>query len=151
MLLLRIDRFIKCDRGNTFDLKYDPLFFPTDRDSISIVVYVQDDATKEILQASTSFQYTTSIADESAPPSRILIYPNPAREEVNVYFEGSPVEKMRLTFYDLSGKMVITDVIEPWQRHFTRTLGDVEQGMYILEIRSWDKRRVLYRDKLLHY
>ena len=133
------------------DLKYDPLFFPTDRDSISIVVYVQDDATKEILQASTSFQYTTSIADESAPPSRILIYPNPAREEVNVYFEGSPVEKMRLTFYDLSGKMVITDVIEPWQRHFTRTLGDVEQGMYILEIRSWDKRRVLYRDKLLHY
>jgi hypothetical protein len=133
------------------DLTYDPLFFPTDRDSISIVVYVQDDATKEILQASTSFQYTTSISDKSVTPPQVLVYPNPAREQVNVYFQESPVAKMRLSLYDLSVKMVISDVIEPWQQHFTRTLGDVEQGLYILEIRSWDKRRVLYRDKLLHY
>ncbi len=112
---------------------------------------MQDEETLEILQATTNPQFIVSVADLIESPFQVLVYPNPARELVNVYFEESPEEKMRFTLYDLSGKMVITDAIEPWQQHFTRTMDDVEQGMYILEIRTWDKRRVLYRDKLLTY
>ncbi len=119
--------------------------------NVSIVVFIQDEETGEILQAATNPAYVVSTFDELDPPARISMYPNPARELVNVYFEESSTGKMRFTLYDLSGKMVITDVIEPWQQQFTRTLDDLEQGMYIVEIRSWDKRKVLYRDKLLHY
>ncbi|KPL23959.1 MAG: hypothetical protein AMS23_06095 [Bacteroides sp. SM1_62] len=133
------------------DLTYPSPFFPLIQDSIVIVVFMQDDDTREILQAATNPQYTVSTFDELEPPPQVLIYPNPARDLVNVYFEKSPTEEMQFTLYDLSGKMVITDVIEPWQQQFIRSLGDVEQGLYIVEIRTRDRRRVLYRDKLLHY
>ena len=139
------------DETEYVTLPYEPTFFSTDTNDITIAVFIQDDGTGEILQAATNPQYATSTFDELEPPSKVLIYPNPARDLVNVYFEESPREEMRFTLYDLSGKMVITDVIEQWQQLFTRTLGDLEQGMYILEIRSKDRRRVLYRDKLLHY
>ena len=139
------------DETEYANLTYEPTFFSTDTGKITIAVFMQDDETGEILQAATNPQYVVSTFDELEPPSQVLIYPNPARELLNVYFEESPREDLRFTLYDLSGKMVITDVIQSWQQHFTRTLGDVEQGMYILEIRTWDKRKVLYRDKLLHY
>jgi hypothetical protein len=139
------------DETEYANLTYEPSFFSTDTNIITIAVFMQDDETGEILQAATNPQYTVSIFDGLEPPSRVLIYPNPARELVNVYFEESPREEMRFTLYDLSGKMVITDVIEPWEQLFTRTLSDLEQGLYIVEIRSKDRRRVLYRDKLLHY
>ena len=112
---------------------------------------MQDDESNEILQATTNPGYVTSTFDEIAPPSQVLIYPNPARDLVNIYFEESPVEEMQFTLYDLSGKLVITDVIGPWQQQFTRSLDDLEQGIYIVEIRSMDRRRVIHRDKLLHY
>jgi hypothetical protein len=120
-------------------------------DSISIVVFIQDDLTLEILQAASNPEYAVSTFEGLEPPSQVLIYPNPARELVHVHFEETPVEEMRFTLYDLSGKMVISDVIEPWQQQFKRSLGDIEQGLYIVEIRTGDMRRVLYRDKLLHY
>ena len=141
------------DKGDPkeVELTYPTPFFPTDKGSITIAVFMQDDETLEILQAATNPEYVTSTFDELEPPSQVLIYPNPARELVNIYFEESPREEMRFTLYDLSGKMVITDVIEPWQQQFTRTLGDLEQGIYIVEIRTRDRKRVIYRDKLLHY
>jgi hypothetical protein len=126
-------------------------FFETIQDSITIAVFIQDDESLEILQAATNPMYATSILDEEITPSKVLIYPNPAREHVTVYFEDLPGEDMNLSLYDLSGKMVIHDVIESWQQQFTLSLGDLEQGMYIVEIRSRDRRRVLHRDKLLHY
>ena len=133
------------------EFSYQSPFFTTDKEDITIAVFMQDDETNEILQASTNPGYVTSTFDEIAPPSQVLIYPNPARDLVNIYFEESPMEEMQFTLYDLSGKIVITDVIGPWQQQFTRSLDDLEQGIYIVEIRSRDRRRVIHRDKLLHY
>jgi hypothetical protein len=130
---------------------YESSFFSTTQGIITIAVFIQDDETKEILQATTNPHYITSIFDELEPPSKVLIYPNPARELVNVYFEESPKEEMQFTLYNLSGKMVISDVIGPWQQQYTRSLNGLEQGLYIVEIRTEDRRRVIYRDKLLHY
>jgi len=135
------------------DLSYPTPFFSTAKDSITVAVFMQDEETREILQAATNPEYVVSISGEleSPPPTQVLLYPNPARELVNVYFEESPGEEMRFTLYDLSGKIVISDIIGPWQQQFSRSLGDLDQGIYIVEIRSSDRRRVLYRDKLLHY
>jgi len=139
------------DETESTNFPYEPTFFSTAKDSITIVVFMQDDETGEILQAATNPQYVVSTSDDLATPSQVFVFPNPARDLVNVYFEESPTEEMQFTLYDLSGKMVITDVINPWQQQFTRTLDDVEQGMYIVEISTRDKRKVLYRDKLLTY
>jgi hypothetical protein len=125
-------------------------FISTQQGKITIAVFMQDDETKEILQAVTNPAYVTSIFEELAPSTQVLIYPNPARELVNILFEESPEKALLFTLYDLSGKLVITDVIEPWQQHFTKSLGNIEQGLYIVEIRSQESRRVIYRDKLLH-
>ena len=116
------------------------------------MVYLQDESTGEIIQAATIPEYTSvSIFDRLEPLSGVLLYPNPARELVNVYFEDVPRQEMQFTLYDLSGKMVITDIIEPWQQLYTRSLANLERGLYIVEVRTRNKRQVLYRDKLFHY
>jgi hypothetical protein len=127
-------------------------FFPLVEDSLCLVVYLQDENTREIIQAATIPEYTSvSIFDRLEPLSGVMLYPNPAKELVNVYFEDVPREEMQFSLYDLSGKMVISDIIEPWQQLYTRYLGNLEQGLYIVEVRTRNKRQVLYRDKLFHY
>jgi len=68
-----------------------------------------------------------------------------------VSFEGITKEEMQFTLYDLAGKIVISDIIEPWQQRYTRPLGDLEQGLYIVEIRTNNHKQIFYRGKLLHY
>jgi hypothetical protein len=127
-------------------------FFPMAEDSLSMVLYLQDERTGEILQAATIPEYSTvSVPGAPAPLSLVRLYPNPAGERVHIYFEKVPETTLGLTFYDLSGKPVFTDVIHPLEQHYTRSLGGLEKGLYIVEVRSYRDRQVLYRDKLLHY
>jgi hypothetical protein len=127
-------------------------FFPMVEDSLTLVVYLQDEVTGEILQAATIPEYSSvSTFDLVEPPSGILVYPNPAGELVNLYFEDIPGETMQFTLYDLSGKMVLTDLIDPWQQLYTRSLGGLERGLYIIEVRNRKNKRVFHRDKLFHY
>jgi len=127
-------------------------FFPLVEDSLTIVVYLQDESTGEILQAATIPEYSSvSTFDQLEPQFKVILYPNPAGELVNIHFEDVPKEAMLLALYDLSGKRVITDVIEPWLQHFTRSLADLERGLYIVEIRTRKNRQVIHRGKLFHY
>jgi hypothetical protein len=146
--------------SKNYTFPYDETYFPLiDDSSIIVVVFLQDDYTREILQAVTIPEYTypleidtaTSTAEKLEPQTRVLLYPNPAGELVNLYFEDVPGEAMQFTLYDLSGKMVITDLIDPWQQLYTRSLADLARGLYIVEIRSRKTKRVIHRDKLFHY
>jgi hypothetical protein len=116
------------------------------------VIYIQDESTGEILQAATIPEYSTvSVPGTRESRPGVKLYPNPAGEYVHISFEVVPEEAMRLTFYDLSGKPVIKDLIDPLQQPYTRSLGRLEKGLYIIEVRSYRDSRVLYREKLLHY
>jgi hypothetical protein len=127
-------------------------FFPMVKDSLTLVVYLQDKVTGEILQAATIPEYSSvSTSDLLEPASGVLVYPNPAGELVNLYFDDIPGEEMQITLYDLSGKMVVTDIIDPWQQLYTRNLGGLERGLYIVEVRNRKNKRVIHRDKLFHY
>ncbi|KPL14824.1 MAG: hypothetical protein AMS26_09405, partial [Bacteroides sp. SM23_62] len=140
------------DQVESILLTCEETFFPLVEDSLSIVVYLQDESTGEILQAATIPEYSTvSTFDVPEPRSRVLLYPNPASDLVNIYFEDIPEEAMLLRLYDLSGKIVLTDIIEPWQQRYTRSLSDLGEGLYIVEIRSRRNHHVIQRDKLFHY
>jgi PKD repeat protein len=127
-------------------------FFPMIKDSLAMVVYLQDEVTGEILQAATIPEYSSvAVPELQGTGSGVVIYPNPAGELVHIFFEDEPGETMQLTLYDLSGKLVITDLIDPWQRRFSRSLGGLDRGLYIVEIRTRNKKHVIHRDKLFHY
>jgi hypothetical protein len=133
-------------------LTCDETFFSMVEDSLTLVVYLQDEITGEILQAATIPEYSSvSAFDLHEPGTGVLVYPNPAGELVNLYFEDVPMEMMQFTLYDLSGKMVITDLIDPWQQLYTRFLGGLERGLYIVEVRTRKNKRIIHRDKLFHY
>jgi len=133
-------------------LTCDETFFSMVEDSLTLVVYLQDDITGEILQAATIPEYSSvSTSDLHEPGTQVLVYPNPAGELVHLYFEDIPGEVMQFTLYDLSGKMVITDLIDPWQQLYTRFLGGLERGLYIVEVRTRKNKRIIHRDKLFHY
>ncbi len=156
------------------NLVWETPFLPIDLNYFSIVVFIQDDLTREILQAADypeyysydcwskgyyecpDFYYHINVSCETLTgqleiTSQVLIYPNPAREIVNMSFEGITKEEMQFTLYDLAGKIMISDIIEPWQQFYSRPLGDLEQGLYIVEIRIINDKQIYYRGKLFHY
>ena len=127
-------------------------FFPMVEDSLAIVVYLQDEVTGEVLQAATIPEFSSvSAPDLQQEPTGILVYPNPAGEHVHVYFEDPPLEPLQLALYDLSGKMVLLERIAPLQQRFTLPLGDLEKGLYIMQIRTGTKMQPIHRDRLFHY
>lgn len=136
----------------SISLTCEETFFPMVKDSLTLVAYLQDEVTGEILQAATIPEYSSvSTFDLKEPSSGVMVYPNPAGELVNLYFENVPTEMIQFNLYDLSGKMVITDLIEPWQQLYTRNLGGLEKGLYIIEVRARKSMRVIHRDMLFHY
>jgi hypothetical protein len=119
---------------------------------LSVVAFLQDDNTREILQAVTMPENCiTNTLDKIEPKAQVLLYPNPASEMVNIFFEEIPKEEIQLTLYDLAGKVLISDIIEPWTQDYSMSLGDLEQGLYIVEIRTNKNKHISYRGKLLHY
>jgi hypothetical protein len=162
----------KWNKGETeyADLTYEASFFSTAKDSITIAVFMQDEETGKILQAAYPKIYCydkwpfgyrcypidynfncETLTGLEETKSQVLLYPNPAKEIVNVSFEGITKEEMQFTLYDLAGKIVISDIIDPWQQHYTRPLGDLGQGLYIVEIRTNNDKQIFYRGKLFHY
>ncbi len=119
---------------------------------LSVVAFLQDDETREILQAVTIPENCiTNTPDKVEPKAQVLLYPNPASEIVNIFFEEIPKEEMQFILYDPTGKIVISDVIESWQQCYTRSIWKLEPGMYIVEIRTNNDKQFFYRGKLLHY
>jgi hypothetical protein len=136
----------------SIQLTWENAFFPLLEDSLCIVAYLQDENTGEILQAACIPEYS-SVSSPELPESRtrVLLYPNPAGETVNLYFEEMPQEALWVRLYALSGQLMLTDRIQPWQQLYSLLLDGLERGLYLMEIRSVKNRRILFRDKLIHY
>jgi hypothetical protein len=125
-----------------------------DLSRISIVAFLQDDNTKEILQAFTTQQYdpATGIWDPGLLTGRkILLYPNPAGEQVNVYFGERPQEDLKLMIYNVSGRLVLTEQVPADQMVQSVGLSRLGDGLYILELRTERNGSLYYRTKFFHY
>jgi len=70
-----------------------------------------------------------SISENNDPGTEILVFPNPAYEEINISGITCPA---LVAVYDISGKLLISqDISKP-----VLNIGSLQTGMYFLEIRT---------------
>jgi aminopeptidase N len=78
------------------------------------------------------------IPDQPSPPPGgtgvIRLWPNPCIGQVNVLWPGMEGSQIRATLFDLSGRSVAAQTLEPGAGIFT--LGDLPGGTYLLEVRA---------------
>jgi hypothetical protein len=135
-------------------IPWDPVESWMDTSRMSIVAFIQEDLTKEILQAATTQEYNPGLGtSESAVMDEvnILLYPNPAADYINVYFEESPKEDLNLRIYNMSGRMVHDERVGEGENHHTVRISHLPDGLYIIEFRNARNGVPIFRGKFLHY
>lgn len=111
----------------------------TDTSQIYIIAFVQDMATKEILNSGSSLDdpYISGINDNvsSVVPLMSQNYPNPANDEtfIGLFNVNS---SMQFQVYDLLGNMVFEQFVNETERTVSVPTSDLSNGLYIYRLVS---------------
>ena len=79
-----------------------------DFENLGVVVWIQDDITKEILQSTTA-SLVTDVNGDLSSASKIMIFPNPTRDIATVAFQGLENSELQIKVINLLGEMVISE------------------------------------------
>lgn len=104
-----------------------------------IVVWIQDDATREVAQAARSIPAApTAIGMTTVPVSGISVYPNPATEKASVSFELGHDEDVTLSVIDAVGHVVYTasEHLGMGVHKIDVPLADLAAGLYTVKVQS---------------
>lgn len=75
----------------------------------NIVVFVQDDASKQVLQSKViEAQWPLSIAEQTSGVARVALYPNPASNQTTVGFDLAKATDVNVEIVDAIGRVVYT-------------------------------------------
>ena len=77
-----------------------------DFSNLGVVTWIQDDATKEILQSTVSTLSSTNVEEVNA--TKLMLFPNPAENTATVAFEGLEGSDVKIDLYNLLGELVFT-------------------------------------------
>ncbi len=93
--------------------------------------------------ADTSFLMNISL-DENALERSMVIYPNPAHDEVKVSFDPLGSSKMDLRITDLSGKEVISQKVDNLNGKvdFIVNIGKLADGVYMIEVSNGELKAI---------
>ena len=110
-----------------------------DAADLSIVVFIQDVASKKIYQAqSKSVTGKTSPTitgiDDAFVGKDYSLYPNPANKEVFIVFDRITTEVMNWSVYDQTGKVYRNGKLKPGASGFSLETDVFPSGMYFISI-----------------
>ena len=105
--------------------------------NISVVAFVQNNATKEILQAASLTKVATNVSNNIAEENNIDIFPNPSSNFTNVSFDLEGVKNVNVQIFNAIGQVVENFDLNGVSGKFIHTLNTekYENGLYILSSR----------------
>ena len=77
-----------------------------DFNNLGVVTWIQDDATKEVIQSTVSTISATNV--EELQTTKLMLFPNPAENTATVAFEGLEGSNVQIELYNLLGELVFT-------------------------------------------
>ena len=77
-----------------------------DFNNLGVVTWIQDDATKEVIQSTVSTISGTNVEELST--TKLMLFPNPAENTATVAFEGLEGSDIKIDLYNLLGELVFT-------------------------------------------
>jgi len=128
-----------------------------DLNQMSVVIFVQDDVSKKVLQAQEVLISEIAITQKQDPPTGFenlfgaddiyLVYPNPANSHFTIHLEKVTANDLSWTLYDQSGRTVHTGKIENGTAGLLVPAEQIPSGVYLLEIRDdnrkWSPHKVI--------
>ena len=78
-----------------------------DFSNLGVVTWIQDDATKEILQSTVSVESFTNI--EEKPKTDLMVFPNPTENMATISFEGIQGLDVSIELYNLLGELIVSE------------------------------------------
>jgi len=117
-------------------------------DEYGVIVFVQDEQTKEVYQAYHTLISLPLKADPSSggrsglatgsaehiTTDNISVFPNPASGDVHITFQTKPMQAWSLTLYDAYGKLVATKTIRKGEEKIVLSTATYESGLYVIHI-----------------
>ena len=109
-------------------------------DSLVTVVFVQDEETKEIYQASFSDTLSTITAIDDIlteiTNTNIIVYPNPAYNEFNIKLNSFTESNLQIELYNNIGNLVKSSIILKGENFKTVEVNELPSGIYYLKIQN---------------
>jgi hypothetical protein len=87
---------------------------------------------------------------ENHSKNDILVFPNPARDKINLYFYLTFSDEIRIELFDLLGQKVFHEEIMPENQgyqYLSLDINELASGYYILQVYQGDRR--IGRDNIL--
>ena len=75
-------------------------------------------------------QIKKDLSDEASLTESIKVFPNPARQELKILFEGHAGQLARINLYGLQGQLIKQELIQSSKQEFILRLDDVHDGIY---------------------
>ncbi len=106
----------------------------TDEHDLAAIVFVQDEATKEILQAGyLPFPAPNTITGiEIDADAKLKIYPNPTSSTLHVEF--NTLEERKVKVFDQFGKLVTSEDVSSAVRLYEINTSEFASGLYYLQV-----------------
>ncbi len=112
-------------------------------DSLSVVVFVQDQSTRTVYQARflRSLQYlpANSLVTGIENPftsAEVQVYPNPASEQLNILLAEPASEATSVILIDMHGRAVQEFILPAGQQNITLATHHLMPGMYVLMLKA---------------
>lgn len=127
----------KFDVGNNKKLDYH--FWTHPKNSV-LLVYVQSDASKDILQSKViEAQWPTNVKDFSNGINHTMVYPNPAQDFTTVAFNLNSAEKVQVQVLDAIGRVVYSVASQQMSAGLNEVripTASLSTGAYTIKIQS---------------
>ncbi|MDH5599189.1 MAG: T9SS type A sorting domain-containing protein, partial [Cyclobacteriaceae bacterium] len=147
--LINPDEVITVDQSWTPDLSkfHDPAT------QVQVIVFVQNEDTKEIYQSLISSQFfdistfstVTGVGENLF--ENITLYPNPTNHSANLIFPVNVSEKHTIRMFNNFGQQVWTNQMSVGERQITIPTTDFASGVYLIQIEN--SAGIVKRDRLV--
>ena len=103
-----------------------------DFSNLGVVTWIQDDATKEILQSTVSVESFTNIEEKQT--TELMVFPNPTENMATISFEGIQGSDVSIELYNLLGELIVSENYTSQSNfdYYNLDVSTVNNGIYNL-------------------
>lgn len=94
------------------------------------------------LQIQEALKISIVIPQDNSSPGGVVLFPNPARDMLNVSSSFSNGEVIEIQIYNMAGQPLMKEKVVPGSTHKTINIGHLLPGNYVLTLISNDSREV---------
>ena len=111
-------------------------FYPSSYSGFNNQLFSSPTIIENSNSVSSTCTLSTTIDEETLGEEAVFVYPNPAKEFINVEFSGLSDENISIEIIDVFGKVVQKEISKNENQIFNLNVSSLDAGYYVLKISS---------------